>query len=503
MRVLFVNPARSGQGTVPLNIPILISSLRRAGHEVRLFDFSDYALFDTTTRSYESRFFKEAPLDEAALLRERKSFHEAKFGETIGDTALRASDPAPDFDGEIRRFRPGILAVTSLSVDFGYAVDFLRPFREKYSITVVFGGIHTILLPDEVMGTGIADYICTGEGEHALPDLLAALEAGAPPSGVRGIWYRRDGEIQRNEMAPLTDLATLPPPDFSDFDPIHFYRPFDGVRYKMINYELSRGCPFNCTYCVNGVLKQKYRGLGTYHRVKGIDQSIRELRELIGRYRFDFIRFWDEDFTTVPLRYLEEYAERYRAEIGLPFIVYARVDTVTEGKLDLLKAMGCRGIAMGIESGNEEIRNQVLNRKMTNGTIIGKFRLVKSKKIRVSAYNMMGFPFETRETIFDTIELNRQADPDSFSVTILEPYRGTPIRALCEEQGLDPTHETTWNVPQFIPKGMTFQELQGLHRTFPFYVRFPKDRWPEIRMAETDDGEYRRLMEEFRAAYIS
>ncbi|HXW98866.1 MAG TPA: radical SAM protein [Methanomicrobiales archaeon] len=503
MRVLFLNPARSGQGTVPLNIPILISTLRRAGHEVRLFDFSDYALFDTTNRSYESRFFKEAPLDEQVILEERKRFYAQKFGEAVADTGLRGSDPAHDFEAEIKRFRPDIIAVTSLSVDFGYAVDFLRPFGEKYSLPVVFGGIHTILLPEEVMETGICDYICTGEGEHALPDLVGALDAGSPLADAKGIWYRKGGEIQRNDPVPLTVLATLPPPDFSDFDPVHFYRPFDGVRYKMINYELSRGCPFNCTYCVNGVLKERYRGLGRYHRRKGVDQSIGELKELIGRYRFDFIRFWDEDFTTVPVGYLEEYAERYREEIDLPFLIYARVDTVTGEKLDLLKAMGCRGVAMGIESGNERIRNQVLNRKMTNQLIVEKFRLVKAKGIRVSAYNMMGFPSETRETIFDTIELNRQADPDSFSVTILEPYRGTPIRKLCEAEGLDPSHETTWNVPQFIPKGMTFRELQGLHRTFPFYVRFPKDQWPEVRRAETDDGEYGRLMEEFRAAYIS
>jgi radical SAM superfamily enzyme YgiQ (UPF0313 family) len=503
MRVLLVNPARTGQGTVPLNIPILIGVLRRAGHEVRLFDFSDYSVFETTTRDYESRFFKEAPFDDTRIIEERRRFYASKPGGGVEGTRLKTTDLSSDFDLAVREFRPGIIAVTSLSVDFRYAVEFLRPFREKYPVPIVFGGIHTILLPEEVLETGIADYICTGEGEHALPALLEALEAGKPLSSLRGIWYREGSGIAKNDPIPLTDLSTLPPPDYSLFDPIHFYRPFDGMRYKMLNYELSRGCPFRCTYCVNGVLKERYRGLGKYHRIKDIGQSIRELQHLVERYGFDFIRFWDEDFTSIPPKYLEEYAGRYLDGIHLPFLIYARVDTVNERKLEAIKRMGCRGIAMGIESGNEEIRYHVLNRRMTNEQIIEKFRLVKAFGIRVSAYNMMGFPFETRAAIFDTIELNRKANPDSFSVTILEPYRGTPIRKLCEEQGLDPSLETEWNVPQFIPRGMTFRELRGLHRTFPLYVRFPRDRWGEIEKAETDDAEYQRLLREFQGAFLS
>ncbi len=68
---------------------------------------------------------------------------------------------------------------------------------------------------------------------------------------------------------------------------------------------------------------------------------------------------------------------------------------------------------------------------------------------------------------------------------------------MCEAEGLDPAHETGWNVPQFIPKGMTYEELKGLHRTFPFYVRFSKDRYEEIKQAESDDSIYMKLCEEF------
>ena len=324
MRVLFVNPARSGQGTVPLNIPILISVLRAAGHEVRLFDFSDYAMFDTGTREYESRYFREAPMPEGMCLKE--------------------TDPAADFDQTIQTYRPEVIAVTALSVDFNYAIEFLRPFNRSFpGIPIIFGGIHTILLPDEVLRTGVVDYIVGGEGERALPDLLSEIERYG-----RDLTTRSAIQLNFKSPFPLTDLNSLPPPDYSDFNPIHFYRPFAGRRYKMLNYEFSRGCPFNCTYCVNGTLKERYRGLGPYHRVKEIRHSIDEIKYLVDRYSFDFIRFWDEDFTVIPPAIIEEYAGIYHEEVYLPFIIYARVDTMSERSIRALKEMGCVGVSMGI-----------------------------------------------------------------------------------------------------------------------------------------------------------
>ena len=138
-----------------------------------------------------------------------------------------------------------------------------------------------------------------------------------------------------------------------------------------------------------------------------------------------------------------------------------------------------------------------MNRNITNEIIIDKFKLVRSYGIRASAYNIIGLPYENRENIFETIDLNIKANPSSFSVTMLEPYKGTPIRAMCEREGLDPNHETVYDKPQFIPKGMTSEELNGLFRTFPLYIRFPKRRYEEIKLAETDDNIYKELLLEF------
>ena len=489
MKVLFLNPSRAGQGNIPINIPLLISCARKHNHTVTLFDLSDYEAFND--KSYEDLFFKACPFDIPRVSQERSLFYNGSIDIGVG---LLTTNYVKDLYHTMTVLRPDIVAVSCLSVDFDFIVEELRQLKREFGFKVLFGGIHTILLTEEVISNDICDFVCTGEGEVSFVQLLDALDQGSSLFDVKGIWFKLNGEIHRNEMNELTDLSKLPTLDLSDFDPIHFYRPFDGKRYKMVNYELSRGCPFFCSYCVNGTLKKKYAGLGKYHRVKTVGQAISELKSLVQNYGFEFVRFWDEDFTSISEQTLAEFAQRYKKEIDLPFIVYARVETVTVKKVELLRDMGCRTFAMGIECGNEFIRKNVLNRHMTNETIRSKFSMVKSYGIRVSAYNMIGLPLESRDSIFDTIELNRDVKADSFSVTLLEPYRGTPVRELCEKEGMNRQSRTAYNKIQFVPRGMTEKELQGLFRTFKFYVKSDKVDWSVIQQAETDDVVYERLL---------
>jgi anaerobic magnesium-protoporphyrin IX monomethyl ester cyclase len=501
MRVLFLNPSRSGQGTVPINIALLMSCLINSGHTVRLFDFSDYACFTDT--SYEDIFFKKTEFDNKGLVKERKAFFR-KFGyPDLQSSELRESNYRDDFHDCIINFSPELIAVSCLSADFAFACNFLKPFKEMFNIPIIFGGIHAILLPQEVIQTPVCDFVCIGEGENTIVELCNSMEKNIGYEKVKGLWYKLGGEIYKNQPIHLTDLDNLPFLNYDYFDPIHFYKPFDGKRYKMINYELSRGCHYNCTYCVNSTLKKTYKGLGKFRRIKNFEQSISELEYLINKYNFDFIRFWDDDFTALKNDQLGEYASLYIQRIGLPFLIYARAESINEAKVRILKEMGCKTLAMGIESGNEFIRRTVMNRQVSNETIISKFALIKSFGIRVSAYNIIGLPYETRRSIFDTIELNRIIDPDSFSVTLLEPYRGTKIRIMCEEQGLD--HNVGVDNPsefshlraQFVPPGMTKDEIEGLFKTFPFYVKFSKELYKEIALAETDEGKYIELLNKF------
>lgn len=414
------------------------------------------------------------------------------------------SDYRKDFLLLVQQHKPDIIAVSCMTTDFNIAKRILEPVKKKYKIPVVFGGIHAILNPESILYSNVCDYVCIGEGESSFIRLLEALMRKASLESVKGIWFKKRKQIMKNPPERLANLDDLPYLNFEYFDPIHFYRPFHGQRYKMLNYSISRGCVFNCTYCVNGTLRGKYKDLGNYFRFRSVARAIKELKFLRDKYDFNFVRFWDEDFTSLSLAYMREFAEMYKKEIALPFLIYARVDTVTEQKIKVLKAIDCRAFAMGIESGNEFIRTKVMGRFISNQKIIDIFRLVKSYGVKTSAYNIIGVPFETRETVFDTIRLNKKSNPDSFSVAFLEPYRGTPIRQLCEAEGFSLSIDAGFrHEPQFVPRAMSAAELKGLFRTFALYVRFPETRYGDIKRAETNRKAYKKLQNEFDGLKLS
>ena len=141
---------------------------------------------------------------------------------------------------------------------------------------------------------------------------------------------------------------------------------------------------------------------------------------------------------------------------------------------------------------------------------IDALKVPKAFDVPFSVNNIIGFPGETRELSNDTIELNRQFQPEQMSCSILQPYYGTPIRPLCEREGyLNPdtlcpanSENTVMDLPTYTP-----EQLIGLKRTFAMYVKFSKDRWPEISMAEklTPEGDamWKKLSAEFPETFFS
>ncbi|SVE24827.1 uncharacterized protein METZ01_LOCUS477681, partial [marine metagenome] len=153
-----------------------------------------------------------------------------------------------------------------------------------------------------------------------------------------------------------------------------------------------------------------------------------------------------------------------------------------------LKAIGLLRVSFGIEHGSEWFREKYLERKLKNSKIIEKLKIVTDMKIPISVNNIMGFPFETRELAFDTIELNRHIDSDGTNAYTFVPFHGVPLRKVSEDNNFikkgkiarSLMYMTMLNQPQF-PK----EEIEGIRRCFVLYVKMPKDRWNDIRKAES------------------
>ena len=183
-----------------------------------------------------------------------------------------------------------------------------------------------------------------------------------------------------------------------------------------------------------------------------------------------------------------------------------RPETISDYKIEKLAEVGLHRISFGIEHGNEEFRRKMLDRRWKNDEIVKALEIPHRYGVQFSLNNITGFPEETRELAFDTVELNRRIkDADNANIYSFVPFHGTPLRKLCEDKGLiSPrtiakalTDKPMLDMPQY-----PIAEIEGLKKCFILYVKLPRSRWGDIRKAEGKNQEAKRIYEDLKAEYM-
>lgn len=403
----------------PIGITMLANKLVAHNHDVRIFDTSFYNGIG-------------ADIDEK---RRKLCFYKSIENEI--PIKLKDTNPLEDLKKLIKEFNPGLVGISALSIDFPLAKTLAKMVKElNPSIITMLGGVHATIDPEECILEDCFDILCVGEGERALTDLAKCIEDGTDYSHIDNLWIKNREKIVKNKVRSFIDLDELPNPDWELFDPQHICGALYGKMYRMAPVELSRGCPYRCTYCVNDSLRNIYSSGKDYHRRKSSEKAIEDMVYLKNKYNIEMFYILDETFLVIKHAELQRFSELYREKINTPFFSQTRPETVTDEKAKIIAEMGCKVISMGIENGNEEIRRTVLNRNVSNEQIIKAFKIMHKYGIKVSSFNMLGVPGETKKTVLETIELNRLCEPDSIGVLYFFPYKGTTLRNLAIKENM-------------------------------------------------------------------
>lgn len=387
MRVLLIYPGRLLYGEQPLGILYLSSALKHAGHETKIWVPHLYDYFKRKLTFSRSSLIKE-----------------------------------------IEQFNPNLIGFSIDSTTFFFALEIAKIVKEHTRVPIIFGGPHTTVDPENTLKYPLVDMICVGEGEEALVELVSRMEEDSDITDIANIWCKSNDQIFINPIRPLRqDLDSLPLPDRDAF-PIKVYSK------QGLNVITSRGCPYHCSYCIEDYWHHLYSEKGDRVRFRDIKNVISELKVVIKNYTPRLIIFSDETFTLNRNRCIE-FCHYYEKEIGIPFLCQTRANTVNYETLDALKRAGCISVGIGIEAGNDHIRNDILERGLSRETMINAFAMAKKIGLSTNSFNLIGAPFETEETIWDTINLNREIKPDQIQINILMPLKGTKVRALFEKNG--------------------------------------------------------------------
>lgn len=489
MKVLFVYPNLFGMNMLPPAIGILNACLLQDGHKTALFDTTSYVDW---SQGHVSDKKKEENLNV-------RPFDDAKLRQDE-----RHTSPIDDFNKVVQSFSPDLIALSITEDSYPNAVTLLEGLRLRNRPTVVAGGVFPTFAPELCLrkADGLIDYVLIGEGEQSLPEFCRRLERGQDLSSVEGIWYfRKDGSLHRSPLPALANVDGVPLPNYDLFEESRFYRPMQGRTWRMFPIETHRGCPYPCGYCNSPSQNIAYAETGQkFFRKKQISKVRDEIAHCINAYKADSFYFWADTFLAWSGKEFDEFCEMY-SEFKLPFWVQTRPETVVEDKFKKLKDVGLLRTAFGLEHGNSTFREKVLSRRVDNETIITSLDIINGLDIPFSVNNIIGFPTETRELAFDTIELNRHIKSDGMNAYSFTPFHGVPLRSMAEVLGYLKPDEiarsimkpTMLRMPQWSK-----EEIEGLRRCFVLYVKLPKSRWHEVKHAEKLSPEGDRIWEELR-----
>lgn len=328
---------------------------------------------------------------------------------------------------KLNEFKPDYVLYNTITDNLQDTISWIREIKKEYSKPVIIGGPHMEIYPKETLTHECIDYGVVGDGWETLPELLDTLEHKGDLTEVKGIVFRKEGEIILTEERPKTvSLEDVP---FPARDLLQNEK-YDTVLSKARPITImitALGCPFQCTYCCTD----------TNLRARSAEHIVAEVEECVNKYGIKEIEFYDETFT-VNRKKMNRFLDLVE-EKGLKFYwsVRTRVDCVDKELLNRMARNGCIRVNFGIESGDEDVL-RAINRNMSIDTIRKSVKWSKEAGIMTFGFFMIGLPQDTKESIEKTLNLMLELDLDFMQ---LNKFTMLPNTKIYEDYKIETGHD--------------------------------------------------------------
>jgi len=409
-----------------------------------------------------------------------------------GKPEIRILDAGPQeldysgIGGEISLFAPDVVGITTLTFSLPAVLKTAAAVKAvDRNIAVVLGGPHATIYPEETLAFPDVDYVVMGEGEAVFAKLVDAIYNHRVPEELGSIGFKSGDRLHVNHgFSFIDDLDKLPFPSVGLIRTDRYFSVLSSRRRTMIMMS-SRGCPFRCIYCDRPHLGKKFRGRSPINVVDEIEVYVR-------KYGITDIKFFDDTFTVNRQRVLDICSEIQRRKLAVTWSVRARVNTVDGNLLDAMKNSGLNSISFGIESGSQEVLDN-LQKGTTVEQAADAVRLCRKLGIEVLGDFILGCPGERREQIEETIRCSRRLGLDYAQFTVMTPYPSTELYRVGLEKKIlvkdywrefarkpDSSFETpVWT--EFFSKEELVGLLKKAYRSFYFRPAYVMGRLRRIR----------------------
>jgi len=414
VKILLVNPPRKifpcpekFQVELPLGLLYLAAVLEQADYEVEILD---------------------------AQLDCQQPRHEEDF--------LIYGKPWHEIESEIRERKPDLVGITShFSAEIENVLAIAQIVKKiSPSLPTVIGGPHpSVQYSSFLKEESDVDVVVIGEGELTIIDLVKAYSTGGDLSGVKGIAYRKDGDIVVNPPREfIADLDVIPLPAYHLVD-MERYLHYKGLRYDAFRFSsevpmiTSRGCPFNCVFCaIHALTGKKWRAHSAEYIINHIDV-------ILQKYGVQHISFTDDNLILDIDRFdrilngLQERKLKFSWDSrGI------RADRLTLPLLQKMKDCGCTYLHIGIESGEQEVLDNVIDKHLRLQDVIKAADMCHKVGVGLFGFYIIGFPGERKENMQKTVDfalwLKSKYDV-GMTLYIASPIYGSRLLKICEEKG--------------------------------------------------------------------
>lgn len=358
---------------------------------------------------------------------------------------------------KVAEIDPAIIGISSTTPEYPLIEKFACLLKQRFpKVSLVLGGPHATLDPGSVLRAPFIDFAVRGEGEHTFTELCQyLLNKKKRLSDIRGISYHHKGKITHNPDRPMTDdLDSIP---FPARHLIHHerYRNYGRVyKQKPVAVMItSRGCPYKCIFCAHDIFGRKYRFVSARKMAD-------EIKILQKEYGIKEIFFREDNFTANRKRVTEFCDILLKEKINVSWMCLADANSITEELAYKMKQAGCWHVAIGVESGNQDIQ-KILKKNLDLEKVRQVFDFVQKAGLKTLAFFMIGNYADSRRTVMETIRYANSLNTDFATFTITTPFPNTELYDMAVQENLI----TSYDIGQITNNPSVFRQKAPVLRT--------------------------------------
>lgn len=371
-----------------------------------------------------------------------------------------------DYEADLKEFNPDYLVVNIATPTLEHDLDAVKKAKEicPNVITIAKGAAFLTLAERIIKEHNELNFGILGEAENTLKEILEEK----PKAEILGLYYKENDEVKFTGNRPfIEDLDSLPFPARHLVDNNIYRRPDNNKVQATI--KVSRGCPFYCFFCLATPVS------GAKVRRRSPKNIVAEIKECVEKYNIKNFLFWSDIFNIDKDWTMKLCQAIIDSGLKITWSANTRADTADLEMAEMMYKSGCRLVSIGVESGSQYMLEK-MGKKITLNDVRRTVKVFKKAKIRIYNYFVIGLPWETEETVEETIKFAIELNSDFISFYTATPLPGSRFYDYAVEHNLfdkETSFENAYYYPAVNTHHLSRERVFELHKSAikRFYLR--------------------------------